>query len=464
MKKVSLIVLSLLVLSQLLIVNASAIDYKTQFIESMSQKGIFWSGSTGGNFYYMDLNSDNKLELLFTYYYSDSAATEIYYNDNGKIKKYYIGNDKSNSNTLITGIFNYYYDSASNKYRVFGRERTYNTSSAYYRDYELNINGNRVYKIYHSPWSSLTKVEVNFYQISTVSWQNYNNSQKKNSLEKSYSMFKYKNVIANKYPTVNAHATNNGAQITWDKISGVPKYRVYKKVNGSWQKVGDSTGSSYVDKSAKAGNTYVYTVRGITSDAKQFMTDYNKNGKTLKFLSTPQISKMEIVSGGVKLTWNKLSGAGKYRVYYKSNGTGSWQNLGDVTENSASLYCYGSGNKFTYTIRAISADGKQFFSGYNTSGKTIKYVYDPKITSISNTSKGVKIAYTKPAGTEKFRVYRKTAGGSWGKIADTTATSYTDGSAKNGTRYYYTVRCISSTGKSFQSYYDTAGKSIVCKK
>ena len=33
-------------------------------------------------------------------------------------------------------------------------------------------------------------------------------------------------------PTVNAHGTNNGAQITWGKVSGVPKYRVYKKVNG----------------------------------------------------------------------------------------------------------------------------------------------------------------------------------------------------------------------------------------
>ena len=34
-------------------------------------------------------------------------------------------------------------------------------------------------------------------------------------------------------------------------------------------------------------------------------------------LATPKISKAESVYGGVKLTWNKVNGAAKYRVYYK---------------------------------------------------------------------------------------------------------------------------------------------------
>ena len=35
-------------------------------------------------------------------------------------------------------------------------------------------------------------------------------------------------------------------------------------------------------------------------------------------LATPKISKAESVYGGVKLTWNKVNGAAKYRVYYKA--------------------------------------------------------------------------------------------------------------------------------------------------
>ena len=268
-------------------------------------------------------------------------------------------------------------------------------------------------------------------------------------------------VYSTSNPTVNAHGTNNGAQITWGKVSGVPKYRVYKKVNGSWKKLGDTKGTSFVDKSAKAGNTYYYTVRGVTGDSSAFMTGYNTSGKALRFLYTPQITKLETSDVGIKLTWNNAYTGVKYRVYFK-NSSGKWQNLGDVSGSSVNCYCYGSGGKFTYTVRAVSSDGKQFLSGYNTSGKGMKWVSTPQISSLYNTSGGVQLSWNKPTGTEKFRIYRKTGNGSWQKLADTTATSFKDSSASNGVTYSYTVRCISSSGKSFQSYYNTTGKKITC--
>ena len=46
-------------------------------------------------------------------------------------------------------------------------------------------------------------------------------------------------------------------------------------------------------------------------------------------LATPKISKAESVYGGVKLTWNKVSGAAKYRVYYK--GRKGWTRMVDTT-------------------------------------------------------------------------------------------------------------------------------------
>ena len=268
-------------------------------------------------------------------------------------------------------------------------------------------------------------------------------------------------VYSTSNPTVNAHGTNNGAQITWGKVSGVPKYRVYKKVNGSWKKLGDTKGTSFVDKSAKAGNTYYYTVRGVTGDSSAFMTGYNTSGKALRFLYTPQITKLETSDVGIKLTWNNAYTGVKYRVYFK-NSSGKWQNLGDVSGSSVNCYCYGSGGKFTYTVRAVSSDGKQFLSGYNTSGKGMKWVSTPQISSLYNTPGGVQLSWNKPTGTEKFRIYRKTGNGSWQKLADTTATSFKDSSARNGVTYSYTVRCISSSGKSFQSYYNTTGKKITC--
>ncbi|HCL88650.1 MAG TPA: hypothetical protein DHW60_04670, partial [Ruminococcus sp.] len=44
-------------------------------------------------------------------------------------------------------------------------------------------------------------------------------------------------------------------------------------------------------------------------------------------LATPKISKAKSINGGVKLTWSKVKGAVKYRVYYK--GSKGWTRLAD---------------------------------------------------------------------------------------------------------------------------------------
>ena len=78
-------------------------------------------------------------------------------------------------------------------------------------------------------------------------------------------------------------------------------------------------------------------------------------------LATPKISKAESVYGGVKLTWNKVNGAAKYRVYYK--GRKGWTRMVDTTSTSYIDKDVSSGRNYTYTVRCISADGKSFTSG-----------------------------------------------------------------------------------------------------
>ena len=68
-------------------------------------------------------------------------------------------------------------------------------------------------------------------------------------------------------------------------------------------------------------------------------------------LATPKISKAESVYGGVKLTWGKVSGAAKYRVYYK--GSKGWTKLTDTTATSFTDKDVSSGKNYTYTVRCI---------------------------------------------------------------------------------------------------------------
>ena len=97
-------------------------------------------------------------------------------------------------------------------------------------------------------------------------------------------------------------------------------------------------------------------------------------------LATPKISKAESVYGGVKLTWNKVNGAAKYRVYYK--GSKGWTRMVDTTSTSYIDKDVSSGRNYTYTVRCISADGKSFTGGYDSKGTIIKYIAAPEISNL----------------------------------------------------------------------------------
>lgn len=80
-------------------------------------------------------------------------------------------------------------------------------------------------------------------------------------------------------------AANAAAGITvkWGKVTGADGYYVYRKTSStSWTKIATiSSGStvSYTDKGAKAGSTYIYTVKAYSG---QVVSSYDKTGKSIK--------------------------------------------------------------------------------------------------------------------------------------------------------------------------------------
>ena len=254
-----------------------------------------------------------------------------------------------------------------------------------------------------------------------------------------------------------AESVNNGVKISWRRVNGAARYRVYYKGSKGWTRLADTTSTAYTDKAVSSGKNYTYTVRCLSADAKRFTSGYDSKGKTVKYISTPKITKAESVNGGVKISWNKSNGAEKYRVYYK--GSKGWTRLADTTSTSYTDSKVSSGKTYTYTVRCINSSATKFTSGYDSKGKTVKYISAPKITKAESINGGVKISWNKSNGAEKYRVYYKGSKG-WTRLADTTSTSYTDSKVSSGKTYTYTVRCINSSATKFTSGYDSKGKSV----
>ena len=245
--------------------------------------------------------------------------------------------------------------------------------------------------------------------------------------------------------------TNSGAQLTWGKITGAKKYIVYVKSSSGWKKLGDTTSTTFTHTAAKSGTSYKYTVRAYDSSGS-YKSAYVSAGYTNKFIAPPTLKAVSNTTSGVKITWNKSTGATKYRVFVKSGS--SWKKLGDTSSTSFTHKSAKSGTKYTYTVRCLSSTGKSYVSGYDKTGISGVYLSAPKVSKISNAQNGAKLTWGKVAGATKYNIYVK-SGSKWKKLDETTKTSYTHTAAKSGKSYTYTVRAYDSSGA--KSAYVSAG-------
>ena len=255
--------------------------------------------------------------------------------------------------------------------------------------------------------------------------------------------------------------TTGGIKISWNKVDGAYGYRLYyKPASGGWKRFKDTTATSFTDSGVSPNRTETYTIRCIDKNGKT-VSGFNSKGWSKKYTPVaPTITRLSNTSKGVSVTWNKIAGVYGYRLYQKtSNG---WKRIKDTTATSFTDSAVSANQTKTYTIRCIDKNGKTV-SGFYSKGWSKKYTAaTPKITKLTNRSKGVSVTWNKIAGVYGYRLYRKYDGGSWTKVKDTTSTSFTDSGAKKGKKVTYTVRCIDRKGKTVSGF-NSKGWSITRK-
>lgn len=160
------------------------------------------------------------------------------------------------------------------------------------------------------------------------------------------------------------------------------------------------------------------------------------------------------------VSWNKVSGAGGYRIYRKIEGQG-WKCIKEV-KNTVFSYKDSSIQGITtyaYAVRAYSTvNGKKIQSRYTASSYIQSYPLKQKISKIARTARGLRIYWSTQKKASGYQIYRKTKNSSWKKIktiSNGKTASFEDRTAKKGTTYYYAVRAgaKTSTGKTVYGSY-----------
>lgn len=254
------------------------------------------------------------------------------------------------------------------------------------------------------------------------------------------------------YPVISKiENANDGAHISWHTYNGNRYYRVYYLSENGWVRLATVNGNSYTDKTVSVGQTRVYTLRCVNNaEGKSFTSGFSAEGWSNTYYAFPVIDSLTNTVDGVHLKWTLAEDAQLYRLYRKVPG-GGWVRIAQLAEGEYTDTTVVSGTAYTYTLRMIYTEDESFMSGHN-GGKSITYISAPVITGVDNGDHGAVIRWNACKGAAAYRVYYQN-GENWVRLGQTSATSFTDTTAKHNEPRVYTVRCVNKDGAFVSDFY-----------
>lgn len=263
-------------------------------------------------------------------------------------------------------------------------------------------------------------------------------------------------------PKLTVKSVYDGIELSWNTVPSAEKYVVYyggtSKDLSKMRVVAEVTTTSYIFKNGISGRSNWFAVEAVYGE-----TVTSKTAKSTYYFEAPIVEMVENMSNGVKIRWNIVDGASSYVLLRKAGSAKTWEEVAVVKEDDRYPYVQytdksvKSGTTYKYTVKAFDGDE---YSPYNEAGWATEFLSTPKISSVSNYYGGPKISWGKVTGATKYEIYRKTKSSGWKSIGSTKSTSYIDSSAKDGTKYYYAIRAVDG---SFKSYYSESHFNDVCK-
>lgn len=218
-------------------------------------------------------------------------------------------------------------------------------------------------------------------------------------------------------PVINQPKLENaGITLSWSGVPGATKYQVLYRVGstGTWKKLTTTVSNSVQIqkiglKKPVSGTTYSFTVCCLDATGKQ-CSSYHTTGKSVKYsaitCATPKNIKVKLLdTSKLSITWSRVSGASRYRVFYKTSVNGSWRRLADVSGTSYTMTPSNKDATYIFTVRCISSDGT-YISGYNAKGVSFRYLWVKKPTfSLKTKGKGkLQVTWSKQTSDTRYTV------------------------------------------------------------
>ena len=270
-----------------------------------------------------------------------------------------------------------------------------------------------------------------------------------------------------------------------DKGTAQQIYNIYKLTNDgvNYKKPAAPAAPTVTVTNAKAGQeaTISWTASALKDtrfDARAYkvtITDpsgtkvLTKTGLTatnLKY-TFDKIGSYKITVAAVNTKYSALSTSTTKTVTIASCAThsyGAWKTTKAATcttTGTKTHTCTACGKTETQTIAML---GHNYVDGVCTRCGDVNLAAPTvAISNVASTGK-IKLTWNALNGAETYYIYRSTSeNGTYSKIGSTASTSYTDKTAKAGTKYFYKVKSVNENGETSQ-YSDIAVRTCDCAK
>lgn len=135
---------------------------------------------------------------------------------------------------------------------------------------------------------------------------------------------------------VKAASLGSKVKISWKKVTGAEKYRVYRSNGRSMLLVGETKKTTITDKGLSVGAGFNYYVQAVNDKLKLTGVKSLPVSYTAKQGKISKLTAVNTTSKNVQLAWNAAKNATSYNVYYSTSKDGEYQKIAEVSAKTTS--------------------------------------------------------------------------------------------------------------------------------